>query len=103
MGVTSVLERMQRWLGARRWKLEARQRKKVAIRRACEAFEKSRGIVPMNGYVIHAGEGRTIVRIMYSSDRIPPDRTWFAVPDDGSSARELDADEALKFDKALWR
>ena len=94
---------MRTWLEARRRKLRARQRKKAAERRVCEAFERSRGFVPMGSRVLRVGEEQSIVRVLYLTDHLPPDRAWFTVSDDGLAVRELAFDEVREFEKEPWR
>jgi hypothetical protein len=79
-----------------------RARKDRAIRCAIRKFRASRGFAPLGGHVLHIDDGRAIVRVMYATNRIPPDRAWFAVPATGAAVREL-AFEDIAYLETAWR
>jgi hypothetical protein len=56
----------------------------------------------MGGHVLRVGAEETIVRVMYRTDHIPPDRAWFAVSHDGSAVRELSFDHVREVESP-WR
>ena len=85
----------------RAWRIE-RRRKESAIRRAVQQFRDSRGFAPMGGHVLRLGPEEAIMRVMYMADRIPPDRTWFAVPEPDASIRELTFDDVAHLETP-WR
>lgn len=76
---------LTRW---KAWRSE-RQRKDRAIRLAVQQFRETRGLAPMGGHVLRLDPQPIIVRVMYVTDRVPPNRTWFAVAEIDGSVREL--------------
>src|ERR1051325_9733385 len=63
----------------RRTTREAIERlKDVAAARAGRHFEATRGRAAMGGHVLAVGPEEIVVRVMYFTDHIPPDRAWFA-------------------------
>lgn len=82
MGSPKMLARL------RAWRLE-RQRKEAAIRRALQEFRDKRGFAPMGAHVLRLDPEETIVRVMYMTDHIPPDRAWFAISNTTGAVREL--------------
>jgi hypothetical protein len=85
----------------RAWR-EERRRKDAAIRRAIDEFRKRRGFAPMGGHVLRLGPKETIVRVMYLTDHIPPDRAWFAVSEINGSVRELTFTDVADWESP-WR
>jgi len=79
-----MLTRLTAWL-------QERRSKQAAVARACAAFRATRGVAPMGGHVLSHEAQRTIVRVMYVTDHIPPDRAWFAVS--GDDVREIPFDD----------
>jgi hypothetical protein len=76
--------------------------KQAAIERALAAFRDARQLRPMGAHVLRLDADEAIVRVMYLTDRIPPDRAWFAIPRDGSAARELTYDDVAALETP-WR
>jgi len=70
------------------WRAE-RRRKDAAIRRALQEFRERRDFAPMSAHVLRRGPEETIVRVMYLTNHIPPDRAWFAISNTTGDAREL--------------
>jgi hypothetical protein len=66
-----------------------RRRRDDAIRRAVQEFRERRGFTPMSAHVLHRTPQETIVRVMYMTNRIPPDRAWFVVSKATGFVREL--------------
>lgn len=56
----------------------------------------------MGAYVLHLSPEETIVRVMYMTDHIPPDRAWFAISAIGDSVRELTFEDVAQLEKP-WR
>jgi hypothetical protein len=77
-----TLARVRAWRAAQR-------RRQAVVPRALQEFRARRGYAPMNGYVLHLGPGKAIVRVTYMTDHIPPDRAWFSVSEVDSAVREL--------------
>jgi hypothetical protein len=72
----------------RAWRVE-RRRKDRAVRRAVREFHVRRGFAPTGGHVLRVDPKHVIVRVMYMTDHIPPDRAWFAVSQEDDEVREL--------------
>jgi len=72
----------------RAWRAE-RRRKDGAIRRALQEFRARRGIAPMGAHVLRLTPEEAIVRVMYLTDHIPPNRAWFAISILTGDIREL--------------
>lgn len=85
----------------RAWRAE-RRRKDRAVRRAVEEFHKGRGFAPMSGHVLRVDLDHIIVRVMYVTDHIPPDRAWFAVSEKDGEVREITFEEVAHLETA-WR
>jgi len=66
-----------------------RRRKDAAIRRALQEFRERRDFAPMSAHVLRRGPEETIVRVMYLTNHIPPDRAWFAISNTTGDTREL--------------
>jgi DUF1009 family protein len=81
-GVPKVLAKLKAWRATR-------QRKDAAIRRAIEEFREKRGFAPMGAHVLRLDPQETIVRVMYLTNHIPPDRAWFAISHATGIVREL--------------
>jgi hypothetical protein len=85
----------------RAWLQECRS-KQAAIERALRNFHETRGVVAMGGHALAHDPQGTIVRVMYMTDHIPPNRAWFAVPADDGEVRELSLDEVAHLETP-WR
>ena len=85
----------------RTWRAE-RRRKDRAVQRAVEEFHKRRGFAPMGGHVLRLHLDHIIVRVMYVTDHVPPDRAWFAVSEMDGEVRELAFEEVARLETA-WR
>ncbi len=79
-----------------------RRREEAAIRRAVDHFEASRGVRAMGGHVLRLDDHEAIVRVMYLTDHVPPDRAWFTVSADGDAVRELSFDDVRALESP-WR
>ena len=80
---------MGRLLQLMRTSRHTRRRKQAAIRLALVKFRARHSAIPMGGHVLLLGPRETIVRVMFFTDHIPPDRAWFAVSETGDTVREL--------------
>jgi hypothetical protein len=80
--------------------LEERRGKQAAIDRACAAFRTAHRTEPMGGHVLSHDPQRSIVRVMYMTDHIPPNRIWYAVSGDG--VREIPFEEVAHLE-GPWR
>jgi len=89
------------WLAKRRARLRERRSKQAAIDRALKSFRETRGAVPMGGHVLFHDPQRTIVRVMYLTDHIPPNRAWFSVSGD-DEVRELSINDVAHLETP-WR
>lgn len=89
---------MFRWLHDRR---VAAKRDAIATERALAEFRARRRLEPMGGHIIRREDEAIIVRVMYLTDHIPPDRAWYRVSSTTGAVRELMAEEA--HDTAIWR
>ena len=83
------------WLDKRRWK-------RAAIERALAEFRRTRGLAPIGAHVLRLEENEAIVRVMYMTNHIPPDRAWFVVPRTGGAVRELGFKEVAAIESP-WR
>jgi hypothetical protein len=90
-----MIGRVRAWLGERR-------RKRAAIERALAEFRRTRGTAPIGAHVLRLEEEEAIVRVMYVTNHIPPNRAWFAVPRTGANVREL-AFEDVAAIESPWR
>ena len=90
-----MLKRIRAWL-------QERRSKHAAIERALKRFHETRGIVAMGGHALRHDSQQTIVRVMYLTDHIPPNRAWFAVPADDGEVLELSFDEVAHLESP-WR
>jgi len=97
-----MLERAKAWLQERRARLRERRNKQAAIERALNRFRETRGVVPMGGHVLAHDQQRTIVRVMYLTDHIPPDRAWFSVSGNDNEVRELSVNDVAHLE-VPWR
>ena len=89
-----LIANIRRYLALRKERRAAREAiehlKAAAGARACRHFEASRGREAMGAHVLAVRPEEIVVRVMYLTDHIPPDRAWFAVPRDGvGPPREL--------------
>jgi hypothetical protein len=80
-----------------------RRRRRVAIRRALSAFQLPGGARLMGGTILAEQADLVIVRILYLTDHIPPNRAWFAVPDSGSPPSELTFEQVESLESGPWR
>jgi hypothetical protein len=79
-----------------------RRRKAELMKRALAEFRRTRVEVPMGAHVLRLDGDEAIVRVMYMTDHIPPDRAWFAVPRVGGLVRELAFDDVASLESP-WR
>jgi hypothetical protein len=86
---------------AKAW-LQERHGKQAAIERALATFRETYGTVPMGGHALRHDAQQTIVRVMYMTDHIPPNRAWYAVSGDGGEVRELSFDDVAHLESP-WR
>ena len=56
----------------------------------------------MSGHVLRVDLDHIIVRVMYVTDHIPPDRAWFAVSEKDGEVREITFEEVAHLETA-WR
>jgi hypothetical protein len=56
----------------------------------------------MGGHVLLFAPHETIVRVMFFTDHIPPDRAWFAVSEIDDTVRELSFNEVAHLETP-WR
>jgi len=89
----TMLKRLTAWL-------EQRRSKQAAVTRACAAFRASHRVEPMGGHVLSHDPQRTIVRVMYVTDHIPPNRIWYAIA--GDDIREIPFEEVAHLE-GPWR
>jgi hypothetical protein len=82
--------------------MDERRRKAVVMERALAEFRTKRGIAPMGAHVLRLDGDEAIVRVMYMTDHVPPDRAWFAVPRTGGPVRELVFEDVASFESP-WR
>lgn len=90
-----MLGRVKAWL-------QERHSKQAAIERALGTFRETHGAVPMGGFVLRHDPRQTIVRVMYMTDHIPPNRAWFAVSRDDGEVRELSFNDVAHLESP-WR
>src|SRR5215470_4809155 len=80
--------------------IEQRRSRQAAVDRACKAFRATHRIEPMGGHVLSHDAERTIVRVMYVTDHIPPNRIWYAIA--GDDIREIPFEEVAHLE-GPWR
>jgi len=85
----------------RAWRVE-RRRKDGAIRRALQVFRERRGVAPMGAHVLRLTPEEAIVRVMYLTNHIPPDRAWFAISIITGEVRELAFKDVAELESP-WR
>jgi DUF1009 family protein len=90
-----MLARLKAWRARRR-------HKDAAIRRAIQEFRERRGFEPMGAHVLRLHSQETIVRVMYLTNHIPPDRAWFAISNATGIVRELAFDDVADLESP-WR
>jgi len=90
-----MIGRVRTWLAERRVKAGV-------IERGLAEFRKTRGAAPMGAHVLRFEGDEAIVRVMYMTDHIPPDRAWFAVPRVSGPVREL-AFADVAYLESPWR
>ena len=91
-------------MGLLGWVRERRERSRrdaIAIQRSLRRFAAGPQRSAAGATIVRRDTDYVIVRVMYVTDRIPPERVWYLVPDDGAELRELSRDEAG--DTAVWR
>jgi hypothetical protein len=71
-----------------------------AVVQATAEFRRTREIAPMGAHVLRLDEHEAIVRVMFLSNHIPPDRAWFAVLQAG--VREFSFDDVAPLESP-WR
>jgi len=103
-----VIARLRRFLALRNEERAARlaleDAKQLAGARACHHFEAKSGLQAMGFHVLAAAPSEIVVRVMYCTDHIPPDRAWFAVPRDGDGPpRELAWEDVAALEPGPWR
>jgi len=76
---------LARW---KAWRSQRRHRVR-AVRLAVQRFREMRGLIPIGGHVLRLDPQTIIVRVMYVTYHIPPNRTWFAVAEIDGPVREL--------------
>ena len=82
-------------MNKRRWK-------RAAIERALAEFRRTRGTAPIGAHVLRLEEDEAIVRVMYMTNHIPPERAWFAVRRTGAAVRELGFEDVTGIESP-WR
>ena len=92
------MRRLLEWFRQRK---AAASRDRAAVERALECFRSARKIEPMGAHILRREAQQVIVRVMYLTDHIPPDRAWYAISDGESVVRELSFADAK--DDAPWR
>jgi hypothetical protein len=90
-----MLARVKAWL-------QERRSKQAAIERALKKFHETHSAVAIGGYALRHASQETIVRVMYMTEHIPPNRAWFAVPENGGEVRELSFHDVAHLESA-WR
>ncbi len=85
----------------RAWRVR-RQYQDAAIRRAVQDFRETRGFAPMRAHVLRLHPEETIVRVMYLTNQIPPDRAWFAISNATGAVRELAFKDVVDLESP-WR
>lgn len=79
----------------------AASRDRAAIARAVKYFCATHNQQAMGADVIRRDINEVVVRVMYLTNHVPPDRAWFAVSDRQGAVRELS--HADSGDTAVWR
>ena len=98
-------ELIQRWRAWRR----RRAASKLALQRQRAAQSKveahvfaTKGFRSMASVVLRDTPDEQIVRVMRVRYRMPPERSWYAIRNDGSPV-ELSYADVLDIDTAIWR
>jgi hypothetical protein len=73
-----------------------------AIKLAIQEFRKRSDQRPMGAHVLHFAPQESIVRVMYLTNHIPPDRVWFAVSEIDDAVRQLTYSDVAGLEKP-WR
>jgi hypothetical protein len=76
--------------------------KHEALERAVAEFRRTHGAQPMGAHLLRLEPAEAIVRVMYMTDHVPPDRAWYAVSRPGPTVRELPF-EAVASLESPWR
>lgn len=76
-------------------------RDRAAIARAVKYFSATHNRAAMGADVIRRDVNEVVVRVMYLTNQIPPERVWLAVSDRQGAVRELSQADAG--DTAVWR
>lgn len=83
-----------------------RQTKQMAISCAIQQFCATHpDYVPqrLSGFVLHVDQQKTIVRLMYITSHVPPERAWFAVSHTDHKVHELTWDNVKAYEISPWR
>lgn len=103
---SAMISRVRRWLDRRRSLKEATRRiteqKTAAIEKAIAEFRRRHAIDPMGAHVLTLDADTTIVRVMYLTNRRPPDRAWYAVSHRDNDVRELSSADVERWE-TKWR
>jgi len=102
------IARIRRYLALRNERRAARRAlddaKQEAGAKACRHFEATNGRQAMGFHVLAASPSEIVVRVMYFTNHIPPDRAWYAVPRDGETPpRELAWTDVAGLEPGPWR
>jgi hypothetical protein len=85
----------------RNWRSNRRMRR-LACERALTEFGRTHGASPMGAHVLRIDAQEAVVRVMYMAARVPAERCWYVVPNDGSAVRELAFDDVAAVESP-WR
>lgn len=98
--------RVRRWFERRRRLKAATRRiaeqKSAAIEKAVAEFRRRHAIDPMGAHVLKLEADTAIVRVMYLTNRRPPDRAWYAVSHRDNDVRELSSADVERWE-TKWR
>lgn len=101
-----MIARVREWLERRRRLKQATRRlaeqKSAAIEKAIAEFRRRHAIDPIGAHVLTLDADTTIVRVMYLTNRRPPDRAWYAVSDRDNDVRELSFADVARWE-TKWR
>ena len=92
-----MLKRLRAWLAARRRTAAANAR---AVELALAEFSRTHAVAPMGAQVLRIDDDEAIVRVMFLTTHVPPDRAWFAVS--ASGVRSLSYDDVAHLE-GPWR
>lgn len=101
-----MINRLRAWLDERRrchrLRVDERTRRDLATSRALQEFQRIHKREAMGAHVLRSDLNQVIVRVMYMTDHIPPDRAWYAVPPNGHPVRELSYEDVEDIESP-WR